>query len=314
MFIIINMRKRNGRNGRMRYVTNPSKYSALVAVAEAGSLTAAAEKLGYTQSGISHIIADLEAECGFPLLLRGKSGARLTRDGEKLIEPIRALIRAQEQLAGTVDEINGLRSGRVRVGMFSSVAVNWAPAMAEEFSALYPNIDIEFFTGLYQEIENKVLSEELDCGFLTKQSKRGLSFTELARDRLLAVLPKGHPLASLERVPVSFLGEEEFIIPGEGSNYDVGEIFRTCRVTPRVRYALSDDHAAVAMVERGLGVTILPELVLGGRRENAELRELDPAFHRTIGLVSRPNHAVSPAARAFMEFVRAFAKTADKYI
>lgn len=293
----------------MRSAANPSKYSVLLAVAETGSLTAAAEKLGYTQSGISHIIADLEAECGFPLLFRGKAGSTLTRDGEKLIEPIRSLLNAQAQLAGTVDEINGLRSGRVRVGMFSSVAVHWAPAMVEEFARLYPNIEVELFSGLYHEIENKVLSEELDCGFLTERTRRGLRFAELTHDRLLAVLPKGHPLAELDSIPPQKLGAEPFILPGEGSNYDIGELFRACRVTPRVRYALSDDYAALAMVERDLGVTILPELVLEGRTEGVELRELEPAARRTIGVVTRREAALSPAARAFLEFVRGFAGT-----
>lgn len=292
----------------VKSMINPSKYAVLLAISEAGSLTLAAEKLGYTQSGVSHIIADLEAECGFPLVLRSKSGSSLTRDGEKLIEPIRGLIRAQEQLEGAIDEVNGLRSGRVRVGMFSSVAVHWAPEIAERFTALHPNIELEFFSGFYHEIEEKVLSEELDCGFLTKQTKRDLNFSELTRDRLLAVLPKGHPLASLPSLPVELIEKEDFIIPGEGTGYDIGGIFRSCRVTPRVKYALSDDHAALSMVQRGLGITILPELILGGIADDVAVMELSPAFRRTIGIVSRPNRLVSPAAKAFMDFVRDFAR------
>ena len=287
----------------MRSVMNPAKYSVLLAVAETGSLTAAAERLGYTQSGISHIIADLEAECGFPLAVRGKTGSSLTRDGEKLLESVRAVMRASEQLAGAIDEINGLRSGVVRVGMFSSVAVHWAPELVEKFTALYPFVKVELFSGLYHEIENKVLSEELDCGFLTKRTKKALAFTELARDRLLAAVPKEHPFARLPALPASYIEKEDFIIPGEGTGYDIGEIFKTCRVTPRVRYALSDDYAALAMVERGLGITILPELILEGRSDRVAVLELDPPFDRTIGMVSRPGRDISPAASAFMEFV-----------
>ena len=291
----------------MKAMINPRKYSVLLAIAESGSLTSAAERLGYTQSGISHIIADLEAECGFPLILRSKAGSLLTRDGEKLIEPIRSMLRAEEQLSEAIDAVNGLRSGRVRVGMFSSVAVHWAPELTERFTALHPNIELELFSGLYQEIENKVLSEELDCGFLTKKTKKDLNFSELTRDRLLLVLPCGHPLASLSSVPVELIEREDFIIPGEGTGYDIGDIFRSCRVKPRVKYALSDDHAALSMVQRGLGVTILPELILEGMAEGVALRELSPAFRRTIGIVSRPNRLVSPAARAFMDLVKEFA-------
>lgn len=290
----------------MSRITNPSKYFVLAAVEETGSLTAAAEKLGYTQSGVSHIIADLEAECGFPLVLRGKSGSALTRDGEKLIEPVRALMRAEEQLESCIGEINGLRSGVVRVGMFSSVAVHWAPELIKRFSALYPNIKIELFSGLYHEIENMVLDERLDCGFLTKMTKRDLTFFALTRDRLLAAVPLEHPFAKLEKLPARLIAGEDFIIPGEGTNYDIGEIFRSCRVAPRVRYALSDDYAALSMVEKGLGITILPELVLFGRSKNVAVLELDPPFDRTIGVVSRPGRESSPGARAFMEFVKGY--------
>lgn len=296
----------------MRPNISSAKYSVLLAVAETGSLTAAAEKLGYTQSGISHIIADLEAECGFPLVSRGKSGSFLTRDGEKLIEPVRSLIRAEEQLSSAVDEIKGLRSGVVRVGMFSSVAVHWAPALTEGFTARYPNIELALFSGLYNEIEEKVLSEELDCGFLTKQTKRALTFSELTQDRLLAVLPAGHELTKLGSLPVRYLEKEPFIIPGEGTGYDIGGIFRSCRVSPRAKYALSDDYAALAMVERGLGITILPELILEGRSERVSVMELDPPFRRTIGMVSRPGKERSPAARAFMEFTEEFVKKAQE--
>ncbi|MCR5807971.1 MAG: LysR family transcriptional regulator [Clostridiales bacterium] len=288
----------------MSRITNPAKYFVLNAVAETGSLTAAADKLGYTQSGVSHIIADLEAECGFPLVLRAKTGSSLTKDGEKLLEPVRQLMRAEEQLSAFIDETNGLRSGVVRVGMFSSVAVHWAPEMIKSFSAIYPNIKIELFSGLYQEIENMVIDERLDCGFLTKMTKRDLVFRELARDRLLAVVPRGRYPAGLKKLPAAMIGSEDFIIPGEGSNYDIGEIFRACRVTPRVKYALSDDYAALSMVEKGLGITILPELVLKGRSDNVAVMELDPPFTRTIGIVSRPGKDSSPAARAFIEFVK----------
>ncbi|MBO4562520.1 MAG: LysR family transcriptional regulator [Clostridia bacterium] len=303
----------------MRSITNPAKYSVLAVVAETGSLTAAAEKLGYTQSGISRIIQDIEAECGFPLIMRGKSGSSLTRDGEKLIGPIRQLMRAEEQLSGAVDEIKGLRSGKVRVGMFSSVAVHWAPELIERFTAQYPSIEVELFSGLYDEIEDRVLDERLDCGFSTKQTKRDLNFVELTRDRLLAVVPKDHPFAAFDRLPAELIEKADLILPGEGSGYDIGAIFRSCRITPRVKYALSDDYAALSMVERGLGITILPELILEGRAGNYRVLELEPAFHRTIGIVSRPRRGVSPAAKAFIDFVKAFVRAMresgpEKYI
>jgi len=189
--------------------------------------------------------------------------------------------------------------------MFSSVAVHWAPELVAGFTAQYPNIEVELFSGLYHEVENRVIDERLDCGFLTKKLKHELDFSELTQDRLLAVLPLSHPMAKCPLLPAGAIGREDFIIPGEGTEYDIGEIFKVCRITPRVKYTLSDDYAALAMVERGLGMTILPELILKGRAANAAVMELDPPFRRTIGLVTRPGRLISPAARAFIEYAKA---------
>ena len=288
-------------------INNFAKYSVLLKVRECGSITAAAERLGYTQSGVSRIIKELEEECGFTLITRSKAGSALTPEGERLAVPIRAILNAGEQLEQTVAELNGERRGMVRVGMFSSVAVHWAPELIGAFNSAYPNIEVRIFDGLYREIENRILSGELDCGFITKQTKKDLTVKELSKDPLLAVLPASHSAAELSALPLEKIAELDFIIPGEGSNYDIGRIFGEYGIKPKVRYAFSDDHAAVAMVERGMGVTILPELVLRGCTANVRTMPLDPPFSRTIG-IALPHTAkksISPAAKAFVDFVAA---------
>lgn len=289
-------------------IGNLSKYEVLVTVAEAGSLTAAAERLGYTQSGVSRIIADLEAECGFPLLIRGKLGCSLTKEGEKMIVPIRGLLRAGEIVTQTAAEINGLRTGHIRVGLFSSAAVQWAPKMVTDFLAQYPNITVEFYAGLYQEIVQMVESEELDCGFITREAKEELHFTELKSDRLLAVLPLDHPLANAPAFPVGKLAEEDFILPGEGSHNDIGRIFSHCNLHPNVRFSMRDDSGAIAMAAHGLGISILPEMVLMGVSLPVRALPLDPPFSRVIGIASKPNRVLSPAARAFIAFTEEWIK------
>ncbi len=305
-FVIISMTFTNG-YGAMR-INSFAKYGVLLEVAECGSISAAAVRLGYTQSAVSRMIAELEAECGFQLIKRSKSGSQLTAEGLMLISPIRNMLNANERLAQTIEQINGRRRDRVRVGMFSSVAVHWAPELIGSFNAEYPDIEVSIFDGLYHEIESKILSGELDCGFITEKTKKDLAFCELSRDRLLAVVPKVHALAERDALPLELIPMVDFIIPGEGSNYDIGTIFEEHGINPRVRYAFCDDHAAVAMVERGMGVTILPELVLSGSAANVITMPLDPPFSRTIGIAHAKQKALSPAAKAFTEFVIAWAE------
>ena len=107
-------------------------------IVELSSLTKAAEELGLTQSGVSHILAGLEEELGFPLLRRSRVGTRLTPEGERLMPFIRETVRAQERLDQTAADLRGLAAGTVRVATFTSVAVHWLPGMMQEFQALYP--------------------------------------------------------------------------------------------------------------------------------------------------------------------------------
>ena len=289
-------------------IGNLSKYEVLAAVSETGSLTAAAERLGYTQSGVSRIVADLEKECGFPLLTRGKLGCSLTKEGEKMLVPIRGLLRAGELVTQTAAEINGLRSGHIRIGLFSSAAVQWAPRMIIDFQAQYPNISVEFYAGLYQEIVEMIETEELDFGFITKEAKEDLNFRELKQDRLLAVLPLDHPYANAPSLPVQELAKEDFIIPGEGSHNDIGRIFSEQGIHPNVRFSMRDDSGAIAMAAHGLGISILPEMVLMGVSLPIKSLPLDPPFYRVIGIASKGGRVLSPAARAFITFTEEWVK------
>ena len=125
------------------------KYEVFEKTVELSSLTKAAEELGLTQSGVSHIIAALEEEFGFPLLTRSRTGARLTPEGEKIMPFLRDILRSQEQLDQTAAELRGLSAGTVRIATFTSVAVHWLPGMMQEFQTLYPHVEFKLFNGDY---------------------------------------------------------------------------------------------------------------------------------------------------------------------
>ena len=142
------------------------KYMAFVRTAEYGSFTKTAELLNYSQSGISRMVSDLEREWNVILLERGKSGVRLTSDGMKLLPLAKNVCAEFEKLQMEVDELNGLQSGLIRIGTFSSVATHWLPNIIREFQKDYPNIDYELLLGDYTEIEEWIAEGRVDCGFL----------------------------------------------------------------------------------------------------------------------------------------------------
>ena len=280
------------------------KLEVLEKIVELSSLTRAAEEMGLTQSGVSHILAGLEEELGFPLLRRSRVGARLTPEGERLMPFIRDVVRAQERLDQTAADLRGLAAGTVRVATFTSVAVHWLPGMMQEFQRLYPKVEFRLFNGDYHDVDRWLTDGSADVGFVTLPTALKCECVPLREDRLLAVLPKGHPLAAREVCPVKEVAREPFISLLETSDDDSRRALEAARVKPNVRFTTKDDYAIIAMVEQGLGVSIMPELLLQGHRDGVEARELDPPASRMLALAVPAGDRAGPATRRFAEFVR----------
>ena len=237
------------------------------------------------------------------LLERKKSGAQLTGAGIKLLPHAKSLCREYEKLQMEVNELNGLQSGLIRIGTFSSVATHWLPNIIREFQKAYPNIEYELLLGDYTEIEEWIASGRVDCGFLRLPSRAEFKTTLLERDRLLAVLPENHPLARLEKVPVSALCNDPFLLLEKGAKMEISEIFDRRGLTPKVHFTTWDDYAIMSMVESGLGVSILPELILKRIPYRIAVRELDVPACREIGIALRSSTPSSLAAERFLSYL-----------
>lgn len=190
------------------------KYEVFLKVVELGSLTKAAEVLGFTQSGISHTISSLENEFGFPLLVRNRSGVKLTVNGEQVLQPIREILNWNEQLKQQVADIHGLETGTITIGTFTSVSVHWLPGMIKQFRKEYPYIEFKLMEGGYLEIEQWIEAGVVDCGFLSLPTREKFEVFPLKQDRMLAILPLDHPLSKAPYMPLAQIAYEDFIIRG----------------------------------------------------------------------------------------------------
>ena len=279
-----------------------SRYQAFQAAAEEHSLTRAAEKLGYTQSGISHLIDSLEEELGLKLLVRAKSGTRLTDAGEELLPYVRRLLAAAEDVSGKAGELKGLDTGRVRIGTFSSVAIQWLPELLLGFGEKYPGIETVIFNDTYSAVEDALANNRVDCAFVPLPSRPEFKTVFLASDRLMAILPCGDRLAKRRSVELRELVALPFIVPAEGTNYDIGKLFRQENAEPNIRFDVSDDYAAAAMVQKGLGYTILPELMILSQPLPGIRAVPIRNSEREIGIARNAVRCHAPAVNAFMEF------------
>ena len=276
------------------------KSLAFVETVDQGSFTRAAEKLHYSQSGISRMIRDLETEWKVTLLERGKGGVKLTSDGMKLLPFARSVCAEVEKLQVQVDELSGLRAGLIRVGALSAAAAGLLPGWVEAFLREHPNIDFELLVGEQREIEEWIFSGRVDLGVLDLPADPELETVFLEQDPLLAVLPEGHPDALGEVFPISGFMDEPFLLLEKENRAEASRLLESCGVTPHVRFTTWDEQTILSMVERGLGVSILPALALKRCPWRVAARRLDVPAYRNLGIALRSRKTASLAVKSFL--------------
>ncbi len=283
---------------------NLLKYLAFVKTVEQGSFTKAAEELNYAQSSISKMVADLEKEWGIVLLKRSKSGICLTATGEQILPRIRTILNDFQDLEGYVDQLNGIQSGIVRIGTFSSVAINWLPNIFARFQKDYPGIEYEMLLGDYDEVEHWIEEGRVDCGFLRKTPDMQLDSIFLKKDEYKVVLPADHPFAAKKRILFSDLEDQPFLLLEHGGKTEVSELLEAHDIHPRIRFTTWEDFAIMSMAEKGLGIGILPDMILQRIPYNVVVRPLEKPYYREICLAMKDRDRMTPAALKFVEYLR----------
>ncbi len=282
------------------------RYLALQKIVKLGSFSKAAEACFCTQSAISQMISSLEDELSLRLLNRSRTGVGLTDEGKRLFPYIEKSIYAYEQLKNKASEIKGLEVGTVRIGTISSISSNWLPSVFKEFSLNWPNIEFVIKQGDYTSILEWIKTGAVDFGFLAPQTAHGIQTRFLKDGQMLAVLPKSHPLAKLDVVPLEALCSEPFILLEEGGNiYEPLEAFKSVNLKPNVRYIMHDDYSIMSLVEQGLGVSILAKLVLmHSSSYEITTRPTNPPIKRSLAVGFRDKQSLPIAARRFIELLR----------
>ncbi|WP_134684339.1 LysR family transcriptional regulator [Brevibacillus migulae] len=282
---------------------NLLKYQIFVRVVELGSLTKAGEMLHLTQSAISHALSGLEQELGVTLLTRSRAGIRLTDNGERLLPHFKEIVKLNEKLYQEVAFINGLEIGKVRIGTFSSVSIHWLPSILKEYRDQFPLIETKLLDGNYREIENWIVTGEVDFGFVNLPTQEPLEVIPLKKDRMLCILAANHDLRTQSSIRLEQIKDLPFIMPAAGCDTDVRRIFTQRKLSPNIQYELEDDHAIMSMVQNGLGISILPETILLQSHYDLCLRPLHEEHFRSIGIAAVSFKNVSPAAKKFIDFI-----------
>ncbi|MCI6377065.1 MAG: LysR family transcriptional regulator [Clostridiales bacterium] len=280
-----------------------NRYIALEKIIELGSFTKAADALGYTQSSVSQMIASLESELGFKLLIRSRTGIRLTLEGAKLYPFIERSNIQYRAMLEKANEIKGLETGVIRVGTISSITCHWMPRLIKGFQRLYPHVQFLFHQGDYTLIPEWIQTGAVDFGFVTPAAVTGLETIPVKMGEMLAVIPKAHPLAQGKSARLEALAEEPFILLEEGHFSEPLNAFHAAGLEPNVRYTVHDDYAIMTMVEAGLGVSVLAELML--RRTSFEIACLpvEPPIYRSLAIAYKDRESLPVASQRFITYL-----------
>ena len=215
------------------------KFKVFCTIVDAGSMTKAADLLKLSQSGVSHALASLETEFGFPLLTRDRSGIALTSNGVRVLAYVREILHYNERLTHEVAAINGLDVGKVRIGTFTSVSTQWLPEIITRFHSRFPAIDIELLDGNYDEIEDWITNGAVDFGFVSLPTVKLYETMPLKKDSLLCILPDQHPLGHKESISFADIKDEPFIATKWGSYDEIKRILAERSVKLKIKYGKS---------------------------------------------------------------------------
>lgn len=286
-----------------------NRYIALQKIVELGSFTKAAEALGYTQSAISQMIASLEKELSITLLTRSRTGVKLTLEGAELYPFMERSILQYRAMQEKANEIKGLETGIIRVGTISSITCHWMPQLIKGFQELYPHVQFLFHQGDYSSIQEWIKTGAVDFGFITPPAVTDIETITVKDGEMFAILPQEHPLAVNSFVRLAEIAKEPFILLEEGHYSEPIEAFHSAGLEPDIKYTIHDDYAIMTMVEAGLGISILAELVLQRTSYNIACLPVEPPIFRTLAIGYKDKHSMPVASQYFIKYLM---ENADK--
>lgn len=274
-----------------------------------GSITKAADLMGYSQSAVSHSIATLEKELNVRLLFRDRVGVRLTAEGSELLPYIQNMTNSHLELQNKIANLRNLDYGTIRLGTYTSTAVHWLPGILNSFRSEHPSVEFEVKYGNYAEIVDWIQKGMIDCGFTVVPRYEGVDYVVLKEDRLFVIFPPGHPLNELDQIEPEDIAEYPYVFVIEGDDPIIYNFFKDRNITLNIQYRVVDDYAAVAMVEGGLGISVIPELLFYRLPFRVLHRPIHTSYRRKICLSYKANYMLSPIVESFIKHVQKWVKT-----
>lgn len=284
----------------------------LLAVIEAGNVSAAARALGLTQPAASQQLRELERQLGVRLLDRAAGRSIPTAAGQALIAPVRRALSAADDVVAAAAAHRSGDAGRVRLGTGATACIYLLPPALAAVRRRLPGIDLAISNGNTSDVVRRVEDGELDLALVTLPvpRSRSLLVRRLLADPLVALVPEGTAPAAGAAMRARDLAEHPLILYETGGNVRriIDDWFRHAGVAPHPTMELGSVEAIKGLVGSGLGCSILPGMAVGGGVPGAEVHPLRPALARDLALVLRKEKVIDRGLRAVLDELDALAK------
>ncbi len=276
------------------------KIAALLETVEQGSFSKAAEKLGYTQSGLNRMINALEKEVGFPLLNRGAQGVSFNENGQELEQYFHMFIDSAHHLYRAAEHAKNVTSHLIRIGSSPSISALLLTTAISSWQKLHPDIKLHHAIIPFDTYTH-VLDGELDFAIVDNHYSGPCEQQHLMMDEMYAVLPADSPYFEQDSITLEQLAENQIII---SEYHPVTPSLQKLSAKQEILITSSDALSLMAMVKRGLGVTVLTSMSEPYCIEGVKMLPLRPAFYRNIVIIAKSFQELDSNCISFIDYLK----------
>lgn len=281
---------------------------AFVAVAERASFRQAAADLFLSQSALSRRIEKLEDGLGVKLFERTTRRVQLTNVGQAFLLNVRTALDGLEDAVLGVADLAAHRTGTVTLACVPSAVWHFLPAVLKEFSERFPRIRVRVHDESAQDVLNLVLAGEADFGInFAGAEEADIVFEPIFKERYVLAMRHDHPLARRKSLSWKDIAGERIVsvAKSSGNRSVIDAALAGVEKHPAIFCEVNHVSGVLALVEAGMGVAAVPGLSVLPERPDAIVGVplMNPAIHRTLGLISKRNHSMAPAARTLFDML-----------
>ncbi len=281
------------------------------AAVKAGGFTLASRKLHLSQSTISQHIKQLEEELGCPLFMRVGKQVLPTEAGQLLREHCERIFQDVKNAEMSIQELTGLRKGKVRFGTGATTLIYQLPPVLESYQALYPEVELIVVSDISEVIRQEVQAHRLDLGLvMLPVEETNLQVEPLCAEELRVALPARHPLAQRRTLRVSDLSQLRFILYERKTvmRQLIDNFFAELGVQPRVAMVMENIEAIKSLIGAGLGASVLPVHAIGNEAADKKVRLMrveKTHLYRQLSLITLKSNYIPNAVQELGKLILA---------